>query len=319
MAQPLTPADLATIELSTFTAVRSIAIGQGNSESEADAIATAAAKRSVDVAVRNATTFNVIPPVNPYVNNNVYNPGDPNYVKTLDLTLNQQPPNVAGIPAGASNTIGTIISTINQQLTHECGTTEQIKLFVDKAVGFAAQIAKGIRKGVELALTALGNTPAVGGLAAKIRYIAAKVANITFYVKLINNFINDVVLVIAKITALIQYILSLPKKLLALFAKCLKEAQDAIKKGIFDVLSAGTNIAGDDLGDTIKSLNELRNETTQLISETNKIIEAPSRIISAITNPSLLSNTETTELIRDLFPDNPPISEVVATYGNGRP
>jgi len=224
---------------------------------------------------------------------------------------------VSSVSNTASNTMGTIISTINQQLTHECGTTEQIKLFVDQAVGFAAQIAKGIRKGVELALTALGITPAVGGLAAKIRYIAAKVANITFYVKLINNFINDVVLVIAKITALIQYILSLPKKLLALFAKCLKEAQDAIKKGIFDVLSAGTNIAGDDLGDTIKSLNELRNETTQLISETNKVIEAPSRIISAITNPSLLSNTETTELIRDLFPDNPPISEVVATYGNG--
>ena len=221
------------------------------------------------------------------------------------------------IPNAASNTFGTIISTINKNLTHECGTTKEIKLFVDQAVGFAAQIAKGIRKGVELALTALGITPAVGGLAAKIRYIAAKVANITSYVKLINNFINDVVLVIAKITALIQYILSLPKKLLALFAKCLKEAQDAIKKGIFEVLSAGTNIAGDDLGDAIKSLNDLRNETTQLISETNKVIEAPSRIISAITNPSLLSNTETTELIRDLFPDNPPISEVVATYGNG--
>jgi len=322
MAQPLTPADLAdlaSIELSTFRAVRSIAIGQGNSESEADAIAVAAAKRAADKALRDSTTFNVIPPVNPYIGNNVYNPGDPNYVKILDVTLNQQPSNVAGIPAGASNTIGTIISTINQQLTHECGTTEQIKLFVDQAVGFAAEIAKGIRKGVELALTALGITPAVGGLAAKIRYIAAKVANITFYVKLINNFINDVVLVIAKIKALIEYILSLPKKLLALFAKCLKEAQDAIKKGIFEVLSAGTNIAGDDLGDAIKSLNELRNETTQLISETNKVIEAPSRIISAITNPAALSDNQTTELIRELFPDNPPISEVVATYGNGRP
>ena len=319
MAQPLSQADLATIELSTFTAVRSIAIGQGNSESEADAIAIAAAKRSVDEAVRNATTFNVIPPVNPYVNNNVYDPGDPNYVKTLDLTLNQQPPNVAGIPAGASNTIGTIISTINQQLTHECGTTEQIKLFVNKAIGFAAQIAKAIRSGVELALTALGVNAAVGGLAAKIRYIAAKVANITYYVKLINNFINDVVLVIAKIKALIEYILSLPKKLLALFAKCLKEAQDAIIQGIFQVISAGTNIAGDDLGDAIKSLNELRNQTTELISESQKVIEAPSRIISAITDPAALSDNQTNELIRELFPDNPPISEVVATYGNGRP
>ena len=226
---------------------------------------------------------------------------------------------VSGVSNTASNTMGTIISTINQQLTHECGTTEQIKLFVNKAIGFAAEIAKGIRKGVELALTALGFTPAVGGLAAKIRYIAAKVANITFYVKLINNFINDVVLVIAKIKALIEYILSLPKKLLALFAKCLKEAQDAIKKGIFEVLSAGTNIAGDDLGDAIKSLNDLRNQTTELISESKKVIEAPSKIISAITNPAALSDKQTTELIRELFPDNPPISEVVATYGNGRP
>jgi len=226
---------------------------------------------------------------------------------------------VSGVSNTASNTFGTIISTINQQLTHECGTTEQIKLFVNKAVGFAAEIAKGIRKGVELALTALGITPAVGGLAAKIRYIAAKVANITYYVKLINNFINDVVLVIAKIKALIEYILSLPKKLLALFAKCLKEAQDAITKGIFEVISAGTNIAGDDLGDTIKSLNDLRNQTTELISESQKVIEAPSRIISAITNPAALSDNQTTELIRELFPDNPPILEVVATYGNGRP
>jgi hypothetical protein len=315
MAQPpLSQADLASIELSAFTAARSVAIGQGKSESEADTIAVAAARRAYDKALRDSPFFNVIPPINPYVDNSVYDPGDPQYVKTLDLTLGQQPPNISGVGAAASNTRGTIISSINQQLTHECGTTPYIRQFAGFCHGIAQQIANGIRFAINKALEAFGVDPALSGIAATIRRIANTISEIANFAKIINKFINDVVLVIAQIKALIEYILSLPAKLLALFKKCLQEAQAELTRAIFKTLNTGTDNL---IGQTTRELSNLAQETQSLVNEANKLIDAPGRIISSIADPSTLSSSERNDLIIKLFPNNPPPDEVFNSNGNG--
>lgn len=219
------------------------------------------------------------------------------------------------IPNAASNTFSTIISTINEKLTHECGTNEYIRLFAAKCHGIAAAIAKGIRNAINLVLEAFGIDPALGGFAAKIRRIAEKISEITYWAKQINKFINDIVLVIAQIRALIDYILSLPKKLLALFQKCLQEALAELRRGIFSILSAGTDELNS--GGALSAINELSTQTKNLVDETNKIIDAPNKIISAISNPASLSSGEKNDLISKLFPDNPSPESVFNTFGNG--
>ena len=122
-------------------------------------------------------------------------------------------------------------------------------------------------------------------------------------------------MVIAQIRALIDYILSLPKKLLALFQKCLQEALAELRRGIFSILSAGTDELNSD--GALSAINELSTETKNLVDETNKIVDAPNKIISAISNPASLSSSEKNDLIAKLFPDNPSPESVFNTFGNG--
>jgi len=219
---------------------------------------------------------------------------------------------VSSVSNTASNTMGTIISTINQQLTHECGTTPYIRQFAGLCHGIAQQIANGIRFAINKVLEAFGIDPALSGISATIRRIANTISEIAYFAKQINKFINEVVLVIAQIKALIEYILSLPAKLLALFKKCLQEAQAELKRAIFKTLNTGTDSL---VGDTAKELNNLAEQTQSLVNESKKLIDAPSRIIAGIADPATLSSGEKNDLIKKLFPDNPPPEEVFNSYG----
>jgi hypothetical protein len=219
---------------------------------------------------------------------------------------------VSSVSNTASNTMGTIISTINQQLTHECGTTPYIRQFAGLCHGIAQQIANGIRFAINKVLEAFGIDPALSGLSATIRRIANTISEIANLAKQINKFINEVVLVIAQIKALIEYILSLPAKLLALFKKCLQEAQAELKRAIFKTLNTGTDSL---VGDTAKELSNLAEQTQSLVNESKKLIDAPSRIIAGIADPATLSSGEKNDLIKKLFPDNPPPEEVFNSYG----
>jgi hypothetical protein len=219
---------------------------------------------------------------------------------------------VSSVSNTASNTMGTIISTINQQLTHECGTTPYIRQFAGLCHGIAQQIANGIRFAINKVLEAFGIDPALSGISATIRRIANTISEIANLAKQINKFINEVVLVIAQIKALIEYILSLPAKLLALFKKCLQEAQAELKRAIFKTLNTGTDSL---VGDTAKELSNLAEQTQSLVNESKKLIDAPSRIIAGIADPATLSSGEKNDLIKKLFPDNPPPEEVFNSYG----
>ena len=293
-----------------------LAISRGATEEEAQN-AAAAASNLVGAQILSQIDLSsgpVVPinPYDPYYTNLV----GQQYIPTVDLTEQQQNinPNISGVGAAASNTRGTIISSINQQLTHECGTTPYIRQFAGFCHGIAQQIANGIRFAINKVLEAFGIDPALSGIAATIRRIANTISEIANVAKLINKFINEVVLVIAQIKALIEYILSLPEKLLALFKKCLQEAQAELTRAIFKTLNTGTDNL---IGETTRELSNLAEQTQSLVNETNKLIDAPGRIISGIADPATLSRGERNDLITKLFPNNPPPDEVFNSFGNG--
>lgn len=312
----ITTIDIREEQRNVRAAAFSRALDEGKSEAEASNIAAAAGNlvgaqllSQIDLSSGPVVPIN---PYDPYYTNLV----GQQYIPTVDLTENQQDinRNISGVGAAASNTRGTIISSINQQLTHECGTTPYIRQFAGFCHGIAQQIANGIRFAINKVLEAFGIDPALSGIAATIRRIANTISEIANVAKLINKFINDVVLVIAQIKALIQYILSLPAKLLALFKKCLQEAQAELSRAIFKTLNTGTDNL---IGQTTRELSNLAQQTQSLVNETNKIIDAPGRIISGIADPATLSSGDRNDLITKLFPNNPPPDEVFNSNGNG--
>ena len=210
----------------------------------------------------------------------------------------QKYPSNTTIPNSASTTTGTVIDKINNNLVHECGQSDFVRKAVELASGVARTIILGIREGIKAALKALGITPGFGGLSDIIKAIKNLVEDITYYINLVNDFVNNVVLVIAKIQALIAFILSLPAQLLKLFKDCLAAAYAEIKRNIFQAIDELGDI---DDGGITSDVTALLDSTKKLTSATSELLQAPSKIIGA-TSPSSLTQAEKNSVLSGLFP-----------------
>jgi hypothetical protein len=225
---------------------------------------------------------------------NAKNPKLPFYIK--DGSKGQP-----STPTVSRTVVGTSLDWVNGQLTHECDTTAYIKKAVGKATGLARQIALAIRNALKALLKFLGSTPAAAGIASIIKSITKLIKRITYWVKKINKFANDVIKAIAEIMAVINYILSLPAKLIALFQKCLNEALAELKRGIFDIISSATSIGdGLSLGDDVKNMVAA---TKELASATAQLANFPTTAAAQLSSGSNLSDSEKDALLATIFPD----------------
>jgi len=211
----------------------------------------------------------------------------------------QKYPSNTTIPNSASTTTGTVIDKINNNLVHECGQNYYVRKAVELASGVARTIILGIREGIKAALKALGFTPGFGGLSDIIKAIKNLVEDITYYINLVNDFVDNVVLVIAKIQALIAFILSLPAQLLKLFKDCLAAAYAEIKRTIFQAIDELGDI---DDGGITSDVTALLDSTKKLTSATSELLQAPSKIIGSVSSPSTLTQAEKNSVLSGLFP-----------------
>lgn len=214
--------------------------------------------------------------------------------------IQRYPSTVSGVANSASTTTGTAIDKINSNLVHECGQNQYVRKAIELASGLARGIILALRKAVTAALKALGFNPALGGFAAVIKAITNLIDDVTYYINLINGFIENVALVIAKIRAIIQYILSLPAELLRLFRECLTQAYAELQRTIFQAISELTDVGAD--GVDLSSVTGLLQSTRELTQSAYNLAQAPSKLINAATSPSTLSQTEKNTLLTGLFP-----------------
>jgi hypothetical protein len=134
---------------------------------------------------------------------------------------------------------GTTVDVTNKNQVHVCDFVLDLK----KSIGlkkFIKAIAKSIREGIRSIMRMLGLTDATGEysktiallkkIAEEIRYIQKE------YIQPIIDFQKFVLAVLVKIRALIQWILSLPAKLLQLLQECLKKLIEALASVFKDAL-----------------------------------------------------------------------------------
>jgi enamine deaminase RidA (YjgF/YER057c/UK114 family) len=205
----------------------------------------------------------------------------------------------------SGNISGTGIATSDANRSHACDTT----LFVQRNISLAKifePTIRAIREVIKAIMDALGISPGSNGLIEQIKKIKRYVDDITKFLKKIQNALDALVTVVKKINALINYILSLPARLLALFVNCLKELYAELKAQFTDVVKSALGDKND--GESvIKEAQSLLKSTQTLVataaSTATQITSLPASTTSAIMNPSgtTLTDAQATALAKDLY------------------
>lgn len=239
----------------------------------------------VEVTFSGAIELN--PPVAPYTGDTPQ-PGNPT-----------QPQLSAGLIQNTS------IAASNNNRSHACDTT----LFVQRNVSLAAifePTIRAIREVIKKILDSLGISPGSNGLIEQIKKIKRYVDDITKFLTKIQKALDAFVVVVRKINALINYILSLPARLLALFVNCLRELYDELKAQFTDVVRNATGTE-DDGESVVKEARTLLKSTQTLVATATatatQVTSLPGATVSAIMNPSgtTLTDAQAANLASSLY------------------
>ena len=215
-----------------------------------------------------------------------------------------QPGNPTQPQLTSGNIANTSIAASNNNRSHACDTT----LFVQRNVSLAAifePTIRAIREVIKGILDALGISPGSNGLIEQIKKIKRYVDDITKFLAKVQKALDALVVVVKKINDLINYILSLPARLLALFVNCLQELYAELKAQFTDIVKAS---AGKDDGESVVgAAKDLLNSTKTLVATAaataTQVTSLPATTISAVMNPSgtTLTDAQAANLASSLY------------------
>ena len=234
---------------------------------------------------------------------------------TLKKGLEDQQAGEITIPRLARGVLtGTLVGDLNNQLDHSCDFILESRKNL-KLREFIAAIASSIKAGIVALSTALGLEP-TGTLARAIAFLR----KMTSYLKYIKkNFIDPIIefqkyvlLYIAEIKRLIEFINNLPAKIKALLQNCLKQLIRLLNSIFTDIVSDA--IGGDDgIGAAISSAQELAAQATETFNGVQTIIKTGSTIIDEVKSIDL--NIKTPDF-SDILPSKESIEAYIKTVPN---
>jgi len=211
-------------------------------------------------------------------------------------------PTISNLGRGVSANTGIAVADSNRE--HACDVAVYIKTSMAKAKVLAGDLVKAIRKAIRAIMDALGISPSSSGMTEFLKDLARRIKEIT-------RWIQDKIVETAKyiqglkeIRAIIEYILSLPAELLAMFQKCLKQAYGELAKGLFAVAGELTSDPGISSSELTDSAKEVLNETQTLLQTTQAALSVPAAAADALLSPSGMSNAEKEKLVLSLYPDS---------------
>lgn len=207
------------------------------------------------------------------------------------------------LSAGLIKNTGIAVSNNNR--SHACDTTLFVQRNVSMAVIFEPTI-RAIREIIKKVLEALGVSPGSNAIIEQIKTIKRYVDDITKFLKKVQKALDALVVVVKKINDLINYILSLPARLLALFVNCLNELYAELKAQFTDVVKTTTGTK-EDGASVVGEAKELLKSTQTLVataaSTAAQVTSLPATTISAVMSPSgtTLTDAQAANLASSLF------------------
>ena len=234
---------------------------------------------------------------------------------TLKQGLEDQQAGEITIPRLARGVLqGTLVGDLNNQLSHSCDFILESRKNL-KLREFIAAIAKSIKDGIIALSTALGLDP-TGTLAREIAFLRKMTSYLKYikknYIDPIIEFQKYVIMYIAEIKRLIEFINNLPAKIKAILQNCLKQLIRLLNSIFTDIVSDA--IGGDDgIGAAISSAQELAAQATETFNGVQTVIKTGSTIVNEVKSIDL--NIKTPDF-SDILPSKESIEAYIKTVPN---
>ena len=201
----------------------------------------------------------------------------------------------------------TSISITNNNIGHTCHVASEAIILMNKAKVEVASIIQPIRSAIVSAFASGGSlSPALTGIKEFAGWIAAQLRMINGILKQIIEPIQKITRSIVEIRAVIEYIMSLPEKIVRYLQNCLDQLYAALTKGAFEIIGEVTNlgtISNDNLIATANEISSIISESQQALQNVATIYAGPATIANALLSPSNLSESEKEELTAKVFPE----------------
>ncbi len=186
---------------------------------------------------------------------------------------------------------GTPVGVANEKRAHVCDIRDEMKKAAALARLKFSQLVQAIRAAVRAILDALGNSP--DGVVARFIEIAKGLLRdlkfIQSIIEEIRDWTNVIVGFARKVRAMIDWLLTLPKKLLAFLKDCLAELYASLKGGISELfsLSGGTGDNTDSgISEAMGVFGEIVDTAKATVQAGIEVVQAPAAIVAAFTSPA---------------------------------
>jgi len=189
-------------------------------------------------------------------------------------------PTYPSTPAVRGDVSGSIAAR-NKNLVHSCDFVNDLV----KSIGlkkFLKAIAKWIREGIRKIQQLMGFSDASGSFSQVINRLKAAAQEIKTFIRLyitpIIEFQKYVLAVLVKIRALIQWILSLPAKLLALLQQCLTKLLKSVVSAFVDAWAEAS--AEVPFADSGKDFTELTDAIKEAAGAASDLLKASTTVVA---------------------------------------
>lgn len=205
-------------------------------------------------------------------------PGDPAGILNFPSTS----------PGGRGVIAGTGVDRTNQELVHVCDIRLETDRFVSGIKREFGLVLAALKELIAKALQAMGfGDPS--GLITKFvelaKDIASQIKKIADFLTEVNETIAGYLKVVRQIRAMIDYILSLPAKLLAEFQQCLSNLYKSLLAGI---TASFTDFGGGltDLKQLQDAVSSIGTEIAAVATQAAVLASAPQQLAAAIVTPT---------------------------------
>jgi hypothetical protein len=186
-------------------------------------------------------------------------------------------------PWGAYNYDFTIIKRTNSKLIHACDVGADIKKSAAyaalKDLGFIRTLREVIN--ARFAATSIIPQADVNVWTEKLKWLASKIKELNYYINLVKKFANALILYIVIIRAVVNWILSLPARILKFIKECLFAFVSSVFSVGSDLLSMPPGTLGTDYKQLFAEVKSVFNESKALVKNALSLAEIPANIINA--------------------------------------
>lgn len=211
-------------------------------------------------------------------------------LNSAENPIPNSPSNTPIYASGNASAAATGIKKSNATVSHACDSSTYVGMVAKQIGAFGGKIVQAIRDAIKAILAYFGVNPSSSGITSQLKKIAQYIKDKAKFIKEISDAINGYIVYLNALKQLLQYILSLPARLLAYFKDCISTIQKQIVAGFKSALDNTPDPTSSALSDAQNAFKDVQSSVTQFQQSLQNVVAASSSLVTAATS---LSQTPT--------------------------